>query len=253
MGAFTALPLGRRPIRSRILVLYRMPPRILEPILPRGLHPRLLSGLAIASACYTRLGAPRLLRGRAADSEHLAYRFAVQREEKEGWRDSTWIARRETSSWLEARCGAKLLRGVYGRAAFQVQEDVFSVELSVRGERGEEFYLRGEAAGAVANSLFPSAQSLQEFLGDEGPVKPYDVFAPEADTLDAEQNFAPEPLTVFEARSAYFSDAERFPSGAVELDSAWRLVSRRLAVVPERTLFRPRLEPGASSPALPSV
>jgi len=251
MGGFPALPLGRRPIRSRVLVLYRLDPGVLAPLLPEAMRPRILRGCAIAAACYTRLGAPRILRGRSADSEHLSYRFAVEREEKDGWREATWVARRETSSWLEARCGAKLLRGAYGRAAFLVQEDAFALELAVRGERGEEFYLRGEASGTAANSLFPSSQSLFEFLGDEGPVEPYDVFAPEADELDPEQCFAPEPLAVFETRSAFFADP-RFPPGVVAVDSAWKLVTRKLEVAPARARFRTILE-GESSPALPSV
>src|SRR5262245_42852945 len=111
MGAFP-LPLGRRPICCRLLAVYRMDAELVQELLPPDLQPRLMQGYAIGAACYTRLGATQLFRRngrRSPGSDHLAYRFAVQGE---GGAEATWIARRETSSWLEARCGAKLLRGV---------------------------------------------------------------------------------------------------------------------------------------------
>jgi hypothetical protein len=253
MGAFSSLPLGRRPVRGRLLVVYRLAPTLVAELLPDGLRPRLLQGFAIGAACYTRLGATPLFRlnerKENGGSDHLAYRFAAETGEGE---PSAWIARRETSSWLEARCGAKLLRGEYGRSAFRVTESAFAVELAVEGEHGEEFYLRGEAAGAAQGSLFAGPQALEEFLGSDQCVRPYDLFAPEADELDLAQHFAPEPLAVFEARSAYFD--ESFARGAVELDSAWRIVTRRTeAVTQRRTAFRVLPEQGPPAPALPTL
>ena len=257
MGAFPALLLGRRPVRCRCLVVYRVDPRAVERLLPEKLRVRSMLGRAIVTACYTRLGTPALFarqslfrrrEGAGAGSDHLAYRFAVEREDGSA---ATWIARRETSSWLEARCGAKLLGGEYGRSAFQVKEDAFGIELAVGSERGETFYLRAETAPATNGSLFPSAQALEAFLGADQPVRPYDVFAPEADELDLAEHFAPTPLAVFEARAAFLS-AEPFAPGAAELDSAWRIVSRRMTPVPSlRPAFRVLPDPG-SSPAMPT-
>lgn len=253
MGAFSALPLGRRPVHARCLVVYRADPRAVLPILPGSLRPRLFAGHAIAAACYTRLGAPALFRRRRAPapggSEHLAYRIAVELEDG---RAATWIARRETSSWLEARCGARLCGGEYARSTFQLREDAFALELSVSGAHGESFYLRGEVAAEARGSLFPSPQALEAFLGEARGVRPYDVFAPEADELDLAEHFAPEPLCVFEARADYFRSAP-FAPGTIELDSAWRIVSRRtVPVVERRRVFR-ELPGTSSSPALPTV
>ena len=248
MGGFPALPLGRRPVRTRLLAVYRFDPALTAGLLPADLAPRLLQGYAVGVACYTRLGAVRLFPGREGGSDHLAYRFAVRTEDGH---EATWIARRETSSWLEARCGSKFLRGEYGRSAFRVKEDAFAIELAVEGERGEEFYLRGEAAGAVSNALFANGSALESFLGDERHVRPYDVFAPEADQLDLAEHFAPEPLAVFEARSAFFAEGP-FARGGIELDSAWRIVSRRLAGAARRRAFRVLPEPGSPAPVLPT-
>lgn len=260
MGAFPALPLGRRPIRCRILAIYRLDPLRLKALLPAGLEARLVQGHALAVACYTRLGSKRLFRrGRGTapagggapegGTEHLAYRFAVRREDGT---EATWIARRETSSWLEARCGAKLLGGEYGRSAFRVCEEAFRIELRVEGERGEAFYLRGETAVAPAGSLFPGAQALEAFLGADQPVRPYDVFAPEADEIDLAEHFAPEPLTVFEARSAFLNEGP-LEGSAPQLDSAWRIVTRRIEVAPVRRAgFRILPERGTPSTVLPT-
>ncbi len=258
MGALSPLslaPLGRRPILTRILAVYRLAPSVLAPLLPAGLEPRGLQGYAVGAACFTRLGAGRFFPGRATTSDHLVYRFAVLREHKDGPRPVTWVARRETSSWLEARCGAKILRGDYGRARFHVREDPFGLELEVESDRGGGFYLRAQTSGTVRDSLFPSPHALEAFFEHEGGVRPHDLFAPEADELDLDKSFAPEPLAVFEERSDFFSDPELFPPGSVRLDSAWRIVSRRLEMLPERARSRLAtiLETGRSSPALPTI
>jgi hypothetical protein len=250
MGAFPALPLGKRPVRGRVLAVYRLDPERLAELLPSGLRPRLLQGHAVACALFTRLGSAPLLGPRFGSSDHLAYRFAVQRADGS---DATWIARRETSSWLGARCGAKLLRREYGRSAFRVVEDALRLEIAVRSERGEEFYLRGENAGPPREALFRSAQALEAFLDASGPVQPHDVFAPEADELDRTEAFAPEPLSVFESRSAFLS-ASPFGAGAAVLDGAWRIRDRCLAVAARRRhAFRVLPERGSSAPALPST
>ena len=252
MAAFPALPLGRRPIRCRCLVVYRIAPERVAPLMPSGLRPRLVQGYAVGAACYTRLGPGPLFRLHergTGGSDHLSYRFAAQRENGAG---ASWVARRETSSWLEARCGSKLLRGEYGRSSFRVQSDAFAIEIAVEGERGEEFYLRGEATGAALNTLFPSAHALESFLREDRQVRPYDVFAPEADELELGGDFAPEPLAVFEARSAFFNESP-FAELRPEIDSAWRIVNHRLqGAARRRPAFRGLPDTGSSVPALPA-
>ena len=228
MASFGPLPLGRRRIQARVLVLYRVRPERLAALLPTGLAPRLLRGCAVAAACYTRLE-PVLPGTRAQGSEHLAYRFAAARPDGTA---AGFVARRATSSWLEARC-SRLLRGTQGRASFACSADPFALELCVRGTEGEEFYLRGESAPAPSDALFAHPQALIEFLGAEEDVRPHDLFAPEADQLDLADGFAPEPLCAFETRSRFLSSAPFAPS-EVEFDSAWRLVTRRLARSPAR-------------------
>jgi hypothetical protein len=228
-------------VRSRVLAIYRLEPDWLEALLPSGLEPRLNQGYAIGAVCYTRLGAPRLFRSRTRASDHLAYRFAVT--DAKG-NDATWVARRETSSWFEATCGARLLRGEYGRSSFQVTEDAQGIELAVQGEHGVDFYLRGENSGAGSGSLFSCAQDLDEFLGTRCAVRPHDLLAPEADALELTRHVTSEPLVVFESRSPFLD--------AGQLDSAWRIVRHKLALQPRRRQsFRVLPGQGSSVPALP--
>ena len=247
MGAFRTLPLGRRRIQSRVLVLYRLRPERLAALLPAGFTPRVQADFAIGAALYTRLE-PVLPNPRAQGSEHLAYRFAVQRADGQA---AGWVARRETSSWFEARC-SKLLRGAHGRARFRCAESSLTLELTVEGEQGEELYLRGESAPAPGQALFTHPSELEHFLAAEREVRPQDVFAPEADQLQLDKCFAPEPLTLFEARSRFLSHAP-FASGEVELDSAWRLVTRRLDPAPaRRAAFQAPPGRAGTAPALPT-
>jgi hypothetical protein len=256
MGAFPTL--GKRPIQCRVLVLYRVDPLVVARFLPAGNRPLLVQGCAVGEACYTRLGPSRFLRGRISPTtDHLTYRFGVERQRADDSAPQplTWVARRETSSWLEARCGEKLLRCEYGRSQFRLREDQFGLELAAKSVRGEEFYLSAEAPGALRDSLFPGAHALEEFFARRAEVEPQDVFAPEADELDLESCFAPEPLAVFTARSAFFDERASFPAGSAVLDSAWRVVSRRAELAPRRSSARLKeiLAPAPSSPALPPI
>lgn len=242
-------------MRCRILVVYRVEPGVASRLLPEGLSPRLVQGRAVGLVCYTRLGTlrSRFLPRQGAALDHLAYRFAVEREGSTGSEEGTWVQHRETSSWLAGRLGERFVRGEYGRSRFQLQEQAFGLELRVESERGEELYLRAEACGAPTGSMFSRPQELEGFLDASGAVRPLDVFAPEADQIDLNEGFAPEPLSVFELRAPFFEDERHFPPGTAVLDSAWRLVTRRAQPVHERSTARlqPMLEAGeAAAPAL---
>jgi hypothetical protein len=200
------LPFARRPIRSRILVLYSIDAQVLAPLLPPGHAPRLHHGSAIAALCFTRLGSLRLFSGSQA-SDHLALRFAVTRDGREEPEPATWIPWRGTSS------------------RFEVREDSFGVELTARASDGEILHLRAGASQPDRRGLFPGASDLEDFLGRQGPVEPFDPFAAEADRLEPGNGFTPEPLNVFELRL----EPSVLDRELLHFDSAWRLVRTRPA------------------------
>ncbi len=246
--------IARRPIRSRVVAIYRIDPEALARRLPEGVLPRLHSGEAVAVLCYTRLGTigSRFLPHRGASSNHLSYRFLVERSRKGRAVQETWVARRETSSRLGAGLGERILGQDHGRSTFEVAEDVLAFSLRVASARGEEFYLRAEPCGASSSRFLPTAREVQALLCSSGEVRPVDLLVPEADALDVRNGFAPEPLVVFEIRSAFLDDPQVFPAGSTNFDSAWRLVTQRLEPIREAKSARAPVLRRAPSQAFPA-
>lgn len=239
-----SLYLGRRPVHGRVLVLYRVDPSVAAQSLPAGMRPHLVGGVAVGTVCYTRLGSlrsrflPRPRQG--ADSDHLAYRFAVDVQDAAGPHVASWVVRRETSSRLAARWNS-----VGRRSRFSLVEDAARIELRVENAEGEELYLRAQVGDRGAGSLFATARAVEAFLDECADVRPHDAL--DADRVDT-RSMAAEALAVSEVRSVYFGDERRFPRGTIELDSAWRLVARRVEPVRARAGFG--LRQGESSPAM---
>lgn len=259
MGTLGPLRIGRRPIGCRILVLYRIEPEVAQGLLPGGLQPVLEGGYAIAGLCYTRLGSNRsrwLPRRLGSPSDHLAVRIAAEFDGRKTPKQGTWILRRQTSSWIEARCGDKLFRGDYRRAVFDLDENAAGLTLTVRNGEREELFLRAEAADGLRGSLFCSPRHAEEFLAATEGARPHDIFAPEADDLEIRTGaFAPEPLSVLEVRSAFFEDPALFSPDTAHLDCALRLSARRLVGARERASSRRRgaiIDSGGAAPALPT-
>jgi hypothetical protein len=267
MSTLSSLRLGRRPVRSRVVVLYRMTPHVARELLPEHLRPRLVQGYAVATLAYTRLGSleSRFLPQRRASTHHLAVRIAAERPVTGasagtgggasggtgGSELTTWVAHRRTSSRLGTRWGGRILRRESGHARFVLEESPFGLSLHVQGPQAEELALRLETC-ARAGSLFATPRAVEELLETSGAVRPHDVLAPEADAIDCSRCFAPEPLGVFELRSAFLDDPATFPPGSVELDGAWRLAPKRLQPVQARSTerVRARLAAGEAFPAV---
>ena len=243
--AFPHLRMARRPVRSRVLVFHRVPVEAATRMLPDGLRARVVQGSAVAVLCYTWLGslAHALLPGGRGSTHHLSYRIAAERDEG----PTTWVARRETSSRLGARWNETILRREHGRSSFRLEKDAFSLKLTVESARGEELYLHVELADRTG-ALFSLPEQVRQFLDQAGEVRPHDVLAPEADAIDARNAFAPEPLHVFELRSAFLDE---HLSGTAVVDGAWRLVPRRSQ--PAREVGArpvPAVVPGTGLPAV---
>ena len=259
MGTLSPLRIGRRPVGSRVLVLYRVDPAEAQKLLPPNCRPALVGEHALAGLCYTKLGAihsrwlPRRL---GSPSEHLAVRIGAEFNGKKEHESGTWILRRQTSSWIEARCGDRLFRGEYERAEFALEEDALGLTLDVRRGEREELHLRAAAADSLSGSIFAHPRQLEEYLAATGAVRPHDIFAPEADELEIHTgSVASEPLCIHEVRSTFFDSPERFPKGSAQLDCAVRLVTKRLLGLRTRAGVRHRdaiIDTGGTAPAMPT-
>jgi hypothetical protein len=244
MATLTTLGLGRRPVRLRVVAFYRVRARAAAEVLPSGWTPRLVEGSAIGVVSYARLGSleSRFLPHRSATSHHLSCRIAAEADGEH----TTWVAQRRTSS----RFGA---HGKHGRAAFELDDDAFGLTLRVDGTHREELFVRAHVCERTG-TLLGTPDAVTDFLARAGEVRPANVFAPEADAIDASGSFAPEPLVVSELRSSFFDGGEFFPGACAQLDGAWRLVEKRVQPSDTRMQRRARaMRATEESSALPAV
>jgi hypothetical protein len=245
MSAHSPLHFAHRAIECRALALYRAAPEVVQPRLPEGRRPLLAHDHAIIVVCYTRLGAIHrrwLPRRVGSPSDHLSIRVATKHDGKKGHdgrretEHDSWVLRRRTSSWIEARCGDKLFRGDYARAEFELEEGDDELRLEVRCRDREEFFLHAELAKSLQGSLFPHAREAEELLARTEATSPPDLLAPEADGLELHSGaFAVEPMTPLEIRTPFLENPALFPPGSVELDSVFRLTALRRVEAPQRS------------------
>src|SRR5437764_15331583 len=108
------IPVIRGTIDRRILVNYRVGPKVLEKILPPPFRPKLVNGVGMAGVCLIRLKSirPRFLPGFVGiSSENAAHRIAVEWEQDGTPHEGVFIRRRDTSSRLNALAGGRLFPG----------------------------------------------------------------------------------------------------------------------------------------------
>jgi hypothetical protein len=238
-----------------VLLLWRADPACLVARLPPGAQPLAQRGsgwVAISVGRSEPLRGRFLPRAFPGSADHLALRIAATFDELgesvPGW----WTVRHDTSSWIEARLGGTARLAAWRRAAFKLTEDAWQLEASVCSGTSEALYLRARTSPVLRGSAFPSAREAQEFLTSTRCVRPHPVFDSDTGAEDLLRGAcAPEPLAVFELRCALVDDGSLFPRGALQADSAFRLVERRAAGLGERA--RLGLYDSPPSPALPAL
>ena len=227
------LPAIRGVIRRRILVNYRIDPRVMQAQLPARFAPKLHDNCAIAGICLIRLEAirPRLLPAfLGLSSENAAHRVAVTWETDVGTKEGVFIPRRDTGSVVNHLAGGRLFPGEHHRAAFTVREGKDTVDLRVQSHDGVvSLRVRGRMGGTLPRtSRFPTLAAASGFfepgsLGYSVTGQPGRLDGIELRT----RGWRVEPLQIEELYSSYFSDRARFPEGSVEFDCA--LIMRNLS------------------------
>jgi len=226
------IPAIRGVIDRRILVNYRVDPRVLASLLPAPFRPKVIRDAGIVGICLIRLRKvrPMLLPSwLGISSENAAHRTAVEWDDNGSVREGVYIRRRDTDSWLNSLAGGRLFPGIHHHAAFTVEEtsDRYSVALrsddgvtsvSVRGRRTDEL---------PASSVFCSLEEASEFfqkgsLGYSSTSDPSHFQGLELRCHD----WHVEPLEAEEARSSFFEDESFFPKRSIEFDCA--LLMRRI-------------------------
>lgn len=221
------LPVIQGVIRRRLLVNFRVDPRVMQRQLPAKFRPKLHAGSAIAGICLIRL--ERIRPKRLPDfvghsSENAAHRVAVLWDEESGQTaEGVFIPRRDTDSLINQIAGGRIFPGEHHAAEFVVEDSNGQINLEMKSRDGRVVVqLRAQAASALpASSRFASVAEASGFF-EPGSVG-YSA-TKDARRLDGIQlrtkSWRIEPLRVEHVHSSYFADASRFPNGSVEFDCA---------------------------------
>jgi hypothetical protein len=222
------IPVLRGIIDRRILVNYRIDPNVLAGILPPPFRPQLVGPSGIGGICLIRL---KHIRPRffptfiGLASENAAHRIAVEWDGHNGEvQRGVFIPRRDSNSRLSALVGGRLFPGTHHHARFRIDEHDGEYRISVDSDDGEtHIALSGQLAESLSEgSAFGTIKQASEFfhrgsLGYSASKAPY-----EFDGLElCDLNWSIAPLAIDQLESSFFDDRERFPSHAIEYDSAF--------------------------------
>jgi len=219
------VPIIRGLIERRLLVNYRVDPRVLARILPAPFRPKLAGSFGVAGICLIRLSAirPRWLPAWCGmTSENAAHRIAVEWTDGSGSpQEGVYILRRDSNARVNTWLGGRLFPGVHGRAAFAVDErdDRFSVRVS-NGSGAPLAMVRGRVGRTLpSGSVFGSlAEASAWFAAGSVGYSP----ARGVGHLDgirlASETWLVEPLDVEAVASSWLEDTTVFPGGSASYD-----------------------------------
>jgi hypothetical protein len=221
-----SIPVIQGLIDRRILVNYRVDPRVLAEILPAPFRPQLVAGYGLAGICLIRL---RRIRPQMApwlpgiSSENAAHRIAVEWTQDGQLRQGVYIPRRDTSSRLNALAGGRLFPGLHHHARFEVAESEKRLSVAFRSDDGSA---HAAVAGRVSDawpstSAFDSLAEASAFF--EAGSLGYSATGERGqfDGLELRTfGWHVEPLQIEQLESSYFGDHRLFPRGSLEFDCA---------------------------------
>lgn len=244
------LPVIQGTIDRRILLNYRVDPKILSCLLPPPFRPQMVGGMGIAGICLIRLKAIRpawLTPAWGWSSENAAHRIAVEWDESGEVRHGVYIPRRDTSSWMNVWVGGRLFPGIHHHARFRVTESEDHLAVAVQSDDGQvELEVVASPAKALpADSIFGSLAEASAFF--EAGSLGYSATQESGrfDGLELQcQRWNVQPLQVVRVQSSFFADHSCFPHGSVHFDCALLMRGVR-----HEWHSHPQLRSGAAVPA----
>jgi len=227
------LPTIQGIIRRRILVNFRVDPKVLQRQLPARFRPKLYKGQAIAGICLIRLEhiRPKMLPEIiGVSSENAAHRIAVLWDERGVLREGVFIPRRDTDSKVNHLLGGRVFPGEHNKAFFEVYENDENIQFSMKSQDAKiEVRLTGSTPATLPqSSIFSSLDEASSFF--EAGSLGYSVTT-DSNRLDGltlkTKDWRIEPLHISDVLSSYFANETMFPQGSVEFDNA--LIMRDIA------------------------
>jgi hypothetical protein len=216
----------------RILLNYRFDPVYLSGFLPGPFRPRLHKGYGVGGICMIRF---RHLRPRyipemlGITSENAAHRIAVEWMQDGTNREGVFIPRRDTTSAFNSWAGGRIFPGIFQRTLFQVDESAgrYHVEIAHAGAKPHVIFDGLECDDFSVSSVFGSLDEASEFFA-KGAIG-YSVAKDNSHYQGMELRLLEwqiRPLKITHAYVQLYEDANHFPKGSVQIDSA--MVMKRL-------------------------
>jgi uncharacterized protein YqjF (DUF2071 family) len=227
------LPVIHGTIQRRILANYHADPAVVQALIPQPFRPKLVDGCAMVGICLIRLAQirPRFMQLPVGiSSENAAHRIAVEWDEHGVVREGVYIARRDTSSWMNTVVGGRLFPGEHHHARFTTKEDATRIHVHFESDDNQIAVTVTSqlATDLPRTSLFASLTAASDFFA--GGARGYSVtHAPQwLDGLELKtRRWHVEPLAVDSITSSFFDDPIRFPKQAIQFDCA--LLMRNIA------------------------
>jgi len=214
-------------IDRRILINYRLDPKIAKKLLPQPFQPHIHNGYASVGICLIRFKNMRLFfipSFLGFKSENAAHRFAVTWDNKGKTETGVYIPRRDTSSRLNSLVGGKLFPGVQHFSKFNINETMANYELSFINKKDNTHL----SIDCKKTDDFPANTSMFSSLADSSSFFKINStgYSPNKknDSFQGMQFMSEEwrvsPLVVNNVNSSYFNNLSLFPNGSIDFDHA---------------------------------
>lgn len=218
------VPTIQGTIRRRLLVNFRADASAVRRLLPAPFKPKLHAGHAIIGICLIRLEniRPRWLPlPWGLSSENAAHRIAAEWPAAGGMEEGVYIARRDSSSWLNHIAGGRIFPGAHHLARFQVTDRQGQIALHMQAKEGDVRLdvVANESEALPPNSCFANLEESSRFFEGGSVGWSPGHMASSLDGLRLETfRWQVQPLAVETARSSWF--ASHLPAGSFEFDHA---------------------------------
>lgn len=219
----------RAQLRRRLLISYRVDPRVAASLLPEGFRPQVIDGSALAGVCVLGLESIRptwISRRWGLRSENAAHRIAVEWDGPDGPEHGVFIFERHSSAWHPVLLGGRLFPGVHRRARFRTEESGGRYALTMDAG-GHSLAADVEVGGEWSSSMFASVEDASDFYraGRIGWSLARDGRGVEPVALTSEE-WIVEGAQLHHLRSSFF---DALPDGFAVFDSV--VVMRDLPLV----------------------
>lgn len=213
-------------IDRRILVNYRLDPKVAEQLLPAPFRPMKINGFTLAGICLIRLSdirTPLMPSFLGLQSENAAHRIAVEWDQDGTRHTGVYVPRRDTSSRFNSMLGGRLVPGQQHHARFHVHEHDSRYRVVMNSD---DHAAHVKVEGRVAmnwfrDSIFPSLDAANQFFACGSAGYSATCEPRRFDGLECQiRHWDASPFQIESVESSWLDDRKKFPDGSLQFDCA---------------------------------